>query len=350
MCAIRASGGGQVPAKDAAYADIPRLVEQVGKATKAASEARSGLAPLYGLAWEALQLDPGQRPSAKELEDQARRLRMQGEAPGPQPKLPGLSMSAAALAFARGYLWLIGVRGSRGVAWLGKLFSGPGFLDQLADTSPQAEPTRALAERVWTEYAKESKEHADQLWANHLDGNCKFQTGCYFLRAMQEPQGVQAFDLCAAGLAPTCQAILAATGGGGQPATVSPEFHHPGDLLHQQRTTHQNLFLRLAARGLCSKLFLEQTPDWLDMQKALDGLRSAIEARTDFPESRPSQQAQRACSKIWRCSQGASSNRTGQPQRTDEHISLARRITTRRAWLEACMLGLCGRDSWRTMT
>ena len=213
MCAIRASGGGQVPAKDAAYADIPRLVEQVGKATKAASEARSGLAPLYGLAWEALQLDPGQRPSAKELEDQARRLRMQGEAPGPQPKLPGLSMSAAALAFARGYLWLIGVRGSRGVAWLGKLFSGPGFLDQLADTSPQAEPTHTLAERVWTEYAKESKEHADQLWANHLDGNCKFQTGCYFLRAMQEPQGVQAFDLCAAGLAPTCQAILAATGG-----------------------------------------------------------------------------------------------------------------------------------------
>ena len=176
MCAIRASGGGQVPAKDAAYADIPRLVEQVGKATKAASEARNGLAPLYGLAWEALQLDPGQRPSAKELEDQARRLRMQGKAPGPQPKLPGLSMSAAALAFARGYLWLIGVRGSRGVAWLGKLFSGPGFLDQLADTSPQAEPTRALAERVWTEYAKESKEHADQLWANHLDGDCKYQT------------------------------------------------------------------------------------------------------------------------------------------------------------------------------
>ena len=109
MCAIRASGGGQVPATGAAYADIPRLVEQVGKATKAASEARSGLAPLYGLAWEALQLDPRQRPSAKELEDQARRLRMQGEAPGPQPKLPGLSMSAAALAFARGYLWLIGV-------------------------------------------------------------------------------------------------------------------------------------------------------------------------------------------------------------------------------------------------
>ena len=217
QCAIRASGGGQVPAQDTAYADIPRLVEQVGKATKAASEARSGLAPLYGLAWEALQLDPGQRPSAKELEDQARRLRMQGEAPGPQPKLPGLSMSAAALAFARGYLWLIGVRGSRGVAWLGKLFSGPGFLDQLADTSPQAEPTRALAERVWTEYAKESKEHAEQLWANHLDGNCKFQTGCYFLRAMQEPQGVQAFDLCAAGLAPTCQAILAATGADNQP-------------------------------------------------------------------------------------------------------------------------------------
>ena len=35
-------------------------------------------------------------------------------------------------------------------------------------------------------------------------------------------------------------------------------FHHRGDLLHQQRTTHQNLFLRLAAQGLCSKLFLEQ--------------------------------------------------------------------------------------------
>ena len=241
MCAIRASGGGQVPAKDAAYADIPRLVEQVGKATKAASEARSGLAPLYGLAWEALQLDPGQRPSAKELEDQARRLRMQGEAPGPQPKLPGLSMSAAALAFARGYLWLMGVRGSRGVAWLGKLFSGPGFLDQLADTSPQAEPTRALAERVWTEYAKESKEHADQLWANHLDGNCKFQTGCYFLRAMQEPQGVQAFDLCAAGLAPTCQAILAATGGGttshgvtrvsSPRRSLAPATHNPSELV-----------------------------------------------------------------------------------------------------------------------
>ena len=34
---------------------------------------------------------------------------------------------------------------------------------------------------------------------------------------MQEPQGVQAFDLCAAGLAPTWQAILAAAGADNQP-------------------------------------------------------------------------------------------------------------------------------------
>ena len=102
---------------------------------------------------------------------------------------------------------------------------------------------------------------------------------------MQKPEAVEAFDKCAEGLAPTCQAVLAATGGR-QPATVSREFHRSGDLLRQQDSA-QNLFLLLAARGLCSKLFLEQTLDWIEMQKALDGLHSAIEARTDFPGSRP---------------------------------------------------------------
>ena len=117
------------------------------------------------------------------------------------------------MVFARGYLWLIGVRGSRGIAWLGKLFSGPGFLDQLAVTSPQAEPTRAVAGRVWEEFTKESKERDNDLWANHLDGNAKFQSGMYFLRAMQEPEAVEAFDDCAFGLVPTCKAIFGGHGG-----------------------------------------------------------------------------------------------------------------------------------------
>ena len=79
---------------------------------------------------------------------------------------------------------------------------------------------------------------------------------------------------------------MLAAKGGRQPATVSQEFGHPGDLLRQQDSA-QKWFLWLAARGLCSKLFLEQTPDWSAMQEALDRFHGAIEARTDFPEPRP---------------------------------------------------------------
>ena len=118
-----------------------------------------------------------------------------------------------------------------------------------------------------------------------MEGEAKLQSGASFLRAMLELEAVKAFDKCAAGLLPTCQALLTAKGCG-QPASVSQEFRRPGDLLHQ-RDSAQNLFLLLAARGLCTKLFVEQTPDWIELHRALDGLRGDIEARIDFLEPRP---------------------------------------------------------------